>query len=80
MPGLVFFDLNMPRMDGFWMLRKMRAAERTRFIPVVIITSSVDPEDVRMAYTLGPTATSTSSLMGCHGTSWCGQWRATGWG
>ena len=53
MPGLVLLDLNMPRMDGLWVLRKMRAAERTRFIPVVIVTSSVDPEDVRMAYTLG---------------------------
>ena len=53
MPGLVLLDLNMPRMDGFWVLRKMRAAERTRFIPVVIMTSSIDPEDVRMAYTLG---------------------------
>src|SRR5215210_6781997 len=53
MPGLVLLDLNMPRMDGFWVLHKMRAAVRTRFIPVVIMTSSVDPEDVRMAYTLG---------------------------
>jgi two-component system response regulator len=53
MPGLVLLDLNMPRMDGFGVLRKMRAAERTRFIPVVITTSSIDPEDVRMAYTLG---------------------------
>ena len=53
MPDLVLLDLNMPRMDGFWVLRKMRAAERTRFIPVVILTSSVNPEDVRMAYTLG---------------------------
>jgi two-component system, response regulator len=53
MPDLVLLDLNMPRMDGFWLLRKMRAAERTRFIPVVIMTSSVDPEDVGSAYTLG---------------------------
>jgi two-component system, response regulator len=53
MPDLVLLDLNMPRMDGFWVLRKMRAAERTMFIPVVIMTSSVDPEDVRMAYALG---------------------------
>jgi two-component system response regulator len=53
MPGLVLLDLNMPRMDGFGVLRKMRAAKRTRFIPVVITTSSVDPEDVRIAYTLG---------------------------
>ena len=53
MPSLVLLDLHMPRMDGFWVLRKMRAAERTRFIPVVITTSSVDPEDVRRAYALG---------------------------
>jgi two-component system response regulator len=53
MPDLVLLDLNMPRMDGFWVLRKMRAAERTMFIPVVIMTSSVDPGDVSMAYTLG---------------------------
>ena len=43
----------MPQRDGFWVLRKMRAAERTRFIPVVIMPPSVDPEDVRMACTLG---------------------------
>jgi two-component system, response regulator len=53
MPSLVLLDLNMPRMDGFWVLRKMRAAVRTRFIPVVNMTSSVDPEDVSMAYALG---------------------------
>ena len=53
MPDLMLLDLNMPRMDGLWVLRKMRAVERTRFIPVVIMTSSVDPEDVRIAYTLG---------------------------
>jgi two-component system, response regulator len=53
MPGLVLLDLNMPRRDGFWVLRKMRAAERTWFIPAVIMTSSVDPEDVRRAYALG---------------------------
>jgi len=53
MPGLVLLDLQMPRMDGFGVLRKLRAAERTRFVPVVMLTSSVLPEDVRMAYCLG---------------------------
>jgi two-component system response regulator len=53
MPGLVLLDLNMPRMDGFRVLSKMRAAEQTMFIPVVILTSSVHPEDVRSAYGLG---------------------------
>jgi two-component system, response regulator len=53
MPGLVLLDLRMPEMDGFRVLSKMRAAERTMFVPVVILTSSVHPEDVRSAYTLG---------------------------
>jgi two-component system, response regulator len=53
LPGLVLLDLQMPRMDGFGVLRKMRAAELTRFVPVVMLTSSVRPEDVRMAYSLG---------------------------
>ncbi len=53
MPRLVLLDLNMPRMDGFEVLRRMRADERTRFVPVVILTSSDHPEDVRRAYELG---------------------------
>jgi two-component system, response regulator len=53
MPCLVLMDLNMPRLDGFGVLKKMRGAERTRFIPVVMLTSSDHLEDVRMAYDLG---------------------------
>ena len=53
MPGLVLLDLSMPRMDGFRVLSKMRAAEQTMFIPVVILSSSIHPEDVRSAYGLG---------------------------
>ena len=53
MPGLVLLDINMPRLDGFEVLRKMRAAERTRCVPVVMLSSSVHPEDVRSAYRLG---------------------------
>jgi two-component system response regulator len=53
MPSLVLLDLSMPRMDGFRVLSKMRAAEQTMFIPVVILSSSVHPEDVRSAYGLG---------------------------
>ena len=53
MPGLVLLDINMPRMDGFEVLRKMRAEERTRSVPVVMLTSTVYPEDVSRAYRLG---------------------------
>src|SRR5919107_2922955 len=53
MPSLVLLDLSMPRMDGFRVLSRMRAAEQTMFVPVVILSSSVHPEDVRSAYGLG---------------------------
>ena len=53
MPSLVLLDLGVPRMDGFRVLSKMRAAEQTMFIPVVILSSSIHPEDVRSAYNMG---------------------------
>ena len=53
MPSLMLLDLNMPRLNGFEVLKKMRQAEETRFIPVVMLTTSDHPEDVRMAYELG---------------------------
>ena len=53
MPGLVLLDIWMPRMDGFEVLRRMRADERTRFVPVVMLASSIRAEDVHMAYSLG---------------------------
>jgi two-component system, response regulator len=53
MPGLVLLDLNMPRLNGLEVLKKMREAEETRFIPVVMLTSSDHPEDVRTAYEWG---------------------------
>jgi two-component system, response regulator len=53
MPGLVLLDVRMPRMDGFEVLRRMRADERTRFVPVVMLTSSIRAEDVHLAYSLG---------------------------
>lgn len=53
MPHLVLLDLNMPRLDGFGVLKKMRAEERTMFVPVVMLTSSDRSDDVRTAYRLG---------------------------
>ena len=53
MPRLVLLDLNMPRLDGFGVLRKMRQEERTKFVPVVMLTSSNHPDDVHRAYELG---------------------------
>ena len=53
MPRLVLLDLNLPRLDGFGLLKKIRQAERTKFIPVVLLTASNHPDDVRRAYELG---------------------------
>jgi two-component system response regulator len=52
-PQVVFLDLRMPQVDGFEVLRRMRRAERTRDIPVVVISSSQRTEDVRRSYELG---------------------------
>jgi two-component system response regulator len=52
-PQLVLLDLKLPRLDGFEVLRKMRADQRTKFLPVVILTSSKEPQDIMDGYGLG---------------------------
>ena len=53
MPRVVLLDLKLPRMDGLDVLRAMRADERTRFLPVVVLTSSSEEGDVARSYALG---------------------------
>ena len=52
-PALVLLDLNLPRLDGLTVLRRMRADPRTRHTPVVVLTSSVEQQDVAGSYGLG---------------------------
>jgi two-component system, response regulator len=52
-PALILLDLKMPKVDGLEVLRRIRADERTRIVPVLILTSSNEEKDIRTAYNLG---------------------------
>jgi two-component system response regulator len=52
-PQLVLLDLKLPRVDGLEVLRRLRADQRTRSLPVVVFTSSSEEEDVIKSYSLG---------------------------
>jgi two-component system response regulator len=53
MPQLVLLDLKLPRVDGLEVLKRLRSDERTRLLPVVILTSSRERRDVLEGYGLG---------------------------
>jgi two-component system response regulator len=53
MPTLVLLDLKMPKVDGLEVLRQLRANERTRLLPVVILTTSKQDQDIIDGYALG---------------------------
>jgi two-component system response regulator len=53
MPQLILLDLKLPRIDGLEVLRRLRSDERTRLLPVVILTSSREQQDMLDGYGLG---------------------------
>ena len=53
LPQIILLDLKLPRMDGLQVLQRIRAAERTRLLPVIILTSSAEEADLISGYSLG---------------------------
>ena len=52
-PLLVLLDINMPRVDGVEALRRLKADPRTEATPVIVLTTTDDPREVRRCYELG---------------------------
>jgi CheY-like chemotaxis protein len=53
MPEVVLLDLKLPKMDGLEVLQRLRADQRTRLLPVVILTSSKEDRDLTRSYEMG---------------------------
>jgi two-component system response regulator len=53
MPEVTLLDLNLPKINGLQVLRRMREDDRTRLLPVVILTTSIEEQDRLRGYDLG---------------------------
>jgi two-component system response regulator len=53
MPTVILLDLKLPKIDGLEVLRRLRADDRTRLLPVVILTTSQEDRDLITSYSLG---------------------------
>jgi CheY-like chemotaxis protein len=56
LPRVILLDIKLPKIDGLEVLRRLRADPRTELVPVVILTSSKQDEDVLRGYALGANA------------------------
>lgn len=53
LPAVIFLDLKLPRIDGLEVLRRLRADERTHLLPVVVLTTSTEEQDILKSYEFG---------------------------
>ncbi len=56
LPSVVLMDLKLPKIEGLEVLRRIRADERSKLLPIVILTSSKEEEDIARSYSLGANA------------------------
>ncbi|MFO1269515.1 MAG: response regulator [Rubrivivax sp.] len=56
LPAVLVLDLNLPKVSGLDVLRHVRADPRTRLLPVVVLTTSLEEQDVRSSYEFGANA------------------------
>lgn len=52
-PGLILLDLNLPKVDGFEVLRQVKNDEKLKTIPIIILTSTEDQREINKSYELG---------------------------
>lgn len=52
-PKVILLDLKLPKIDGLEVLRRLKSEDRTKTIPVVVLTSSREEPDIERAYALG---------------------------
>jgi CheY-like chemotaxis protein len=53
MPSLILMDFNMPKLNGLEVLKLLRSSRTTKIIPVVIMSTSIEPEEVINSYSFG---------------------------
>lgn len=52
-PFLVLLDLNLPVLDGYQVLERLKADKRTLYIPIIVLTTTDDPQEIRRCYEIG---------------------------
>ena len=53
MPEIILLDIKLPKVDGLEVLKRLRNDERTKLLPVIVLTSSHEQEDILRSYKLG---------------------------
>jgi two-component system response regulator len=53
MPSVILLDIGLPKLGGHYVLRTIKHDEKLRYIPVIMLTTSGDPDDVSRCYSLG---------------------------